>query len=438
MKKHIFAMAVITLTVGCRPNSSNSLTSQSDTAKVSTMEKHIGTNSEKGLEKTLIETSSMTKSDIVAHLAEITFEATLRLQMDIANVKSPTQRVALLKKLLSLKGAGDLTVLAALQQKKIDLHVEIKDLEQVADKDAQIEAIALSYKEIARIHGLSLADQDAIYKTIKACSSLLTPTTAQKALMKSSMDVIQGKATELSRSLLADETTKLIPTLNTLVTAVQGFMAKDSSYLLPSSLSIATNGVRTTLVQIQTSFAINPLQGKALLGKLLPQVIGNLDNLQKLLNQFLSPLTPITQPNMLRTMEMGTLKETKEYRLARGLTAEGMLEFKDLTCKVDGQAITFGLPKTTTDAIEASANLTIENQRPLIVRKLKRQRGISVGMIYKDITVVSQKGMATTTTDKGEPALAITLIPREEQAFEFTYKEKNNSANRKVSCTVKK
>lgn len=437
MKKHIFAMAVITLTVGCRPNSS-SLESQSDTGKAATMEKHIGANSDKGLEKTVVETSSMTKSDLIAHISEITYEATLRLQMDIAHVKNPTARVALLQKLLSLKGPGDLTPLATLQQKKIDLRVDIKDLEKIADKDAPIEAIALAYKEMARVYGLGTTDQDAIYKTIRSCAALMVPTAAQKALMKTSIELIQSKATELSRALIADETSKLVPTLKTLVTAVQGFMAKDSSYLLPSSIAISANNARTTLVQIQTAFMINPLQGKALLGKLLPQTIDTLDSLQKSLNQFLRPKTPVVQQSMLRTMEMGILKETKEYRLSRGLTAEGMLEVKDLNCKVDNQQISFGLPKTNADSQEITANLTIGNQRPLSIRKLKHQRGISVGVVYKDFAVVSQKGMVATVTDKGEPALAITLIPREDQAFEFIYREKEISANRKVSCTVKK
>ncbi|MFM6930543.1 MAG: hypothetical protein ACKOX6_18920 [Bdellovibrio sp.] len=438
MKKHILAMAVITLTVGCRPNSSSSLQSQNETNTVATLEKHLGTNSGKGLEKTVIKTTSTPTADLLAHLSEITYDATLRLQMDIAHIKNPSQRVALLQKLLTLKGGSeDLTVMAALQQKKLPLDIEYKNLEQTSEKDMQIEAIALAYKEIARIYGFNSADQDVIYNIIRSSSALLAPTAAQKVLMKTSMEVIQSKTTEIARALIADEAEKLEPTLKVVVTSVQTFMAKDSSYVLPSSLSEATNEIRIKLIQIQTSFAINPLQGKALLGKLLPQIVDDLNKLQKSLAQYLSPQAPVTKPNILHTMEMGVLKETKEFRLSQGLTAEGMLEFKDVDCRINGKRIIFIPTPPNRDLLQAAGDLNIKGQKPFFARKIKNQRGLSFGVVHKDFEISSQKGMSPVATDKGEPALAVTLIPRENQSFEFSYREKGSTQVQKVTCSVK-
>ncbi|MGE5085101.1 MAG: hypothetical protein ACM3MG_02300 [Bacillota bacterium] len=436
MKKHIFALAIITLTVGCRPNSSSSLQSQNETNTVPTLEKHIGTTSDRGLEKISLKTDASPKADLLAHLSEMTYDATLRLQLEVTHIQNPSQKIALLQKLLSLKGGpNNLTILAALRQSKIDLNIQNNDLKETPEQDRQIEAIALAYKEIARIYGLNSADQDLIYKTIRNSSELLAPTVAQKVLMKTSMEVIQSKATELARALIADDATKLDPTLKVLITSVQNFMAKDSSYVLPSSLSEATNDVRVKLIQIHTSFAIDPLQGKALLGKLLPQIIENINSLEQSLSQYLTPQVPVAPPNILRTMEMGVLKETKEFRLSQGLTAEGMLELKDVDCRTNGQRIIFIPMPPTLDLLQATSDLTVKGQKPFFARKIKNQRGLSFGVIHKDFRITSQKGMSPATTEKGEPALVVTLIPRENQSFEFTYKEGNST--HKVSCSTK-
>jgi hypothetical protein len=138
---------------------------------------------------------------------------------------------------------------------------------------------------------------------------------------------------------------------------------------------------------------------------------------------------------MVRFMEMGLLKETKEYRLSQGLTAEGMLEFKDVDCRVNGRQIIFIPSAPNRDLLQAEGDLTIKGQKPFFARKIKSQRGLSFGVVYKDFEISSQKGMTPVTTDKGEPGLVVTLIPREDHSFEFTYKEGNSS--HKVFCSTK-
>lgn len=433
MKKHIFAMAVITLTVGCQPNSSGSKESQNETGPAAKLEKHILSGSDKGLTKTTVEKTTLAKSDVLAHLSAKTLEVATRLQMEFASNKS--SEAVLFQKLFSLKGAGNLTVTEALRKKKIDLRIEIKDLEDIPDKDVQIQALALAYKEIARVYGFTAAEQETIANAIRNRSSLLTPTESQKALIKTSTQVVQDKATDLARNLITDESAKLPPAVKSLQEALQAFVAKDSSYKLPSNASLLATQILQDLSKLESAFAKNALYGKSLLGKVLPAIVDQLNYLQARVTQYISPLSKTAQPEMVRFMEMGLLKETKEYRLSQGLTAEGMLEFKDVDCRVNGRQIIFIPSAPNRDLLQAEGDLTIKGQKPFFARKIKSQRGLSFGVVYKDFEISSQKGMTPVTTDKGEPGLVVTLIPREDHSFEFTYKEGNSS--HKVSCSTK-
>jgi len=435
MKKHIFAMAVITLTVGCHPNSPSSLESQNETTPTKKLEKHILSESDKGLTKTPIEKTTLAKSDVVAHLSEKALEVATRLQMEFSTSKKPTSEAVLFQKLFSLKGAGNLTVTEALRKKKIDLHVEIKDLEDIPDNNVQIEALALAYKEIARAYGFTAADQENVATAIRNRSSLLTPSESQKALIKTSTQVVQGKATDLARNLITDDHAKLSPSVKSLQEALKAFVAKDSSYKLPSSASALATQILQDLSKLENVFAKNALDGKSLLGKVLPAIVDQLNYLQTRVTQYITPLSKAAQPEMSRSMEMGLLKETKEYRLSQGLTAEGMLEFKDVDCRINGRQIIFIPAAPNRDLLQAVGDLNIKGQQPFFARKLKYQRGLSFGVVYKDFEVSSQKGMTPVTTEKGEPGLVVTLIPREDRTFEFTYKEGNSS--HKVSCSTK-
>jgi hypothetical protein len=368
--------------------------------------------------KTEIETSSSVKSQVIANIGIFAYEAAVRMQMDIAGTQDTSEEMQLLEKLMdSSAGPDRVLVQDALKENKISIKLEIKDLENIQDKDAEITALGIAFKQIAEAYGFNETEQAGIQKAIIKRASLLAPLESQKQMAAASGALLQQKANALIKSFAIEKDT-LCQALGDFSSAAESFYSKEAQYTLPALIQRKGAIMKSLVGEATEKCAANLQDTRELLGSNLPDAVEAMTFDLGSLELYLTPRNTFNWQEFENYKIKSLLYETAEVRKAKNRSAEGSLEASQLACQLNGKDIAL-----------SSTLLKIE--------KLPQQRGLTVSFNSQDAKITFFKGNTLTKIKPNILVAAINLIPGDNAQFQVSYQPQADAAASTLLCQVK-
>ncbi|MBO9666780.1 MAG: hypothetical protein J7501_08190 [Bdellovibrio sp.] len=432
MRKHIFASTLIFLTVGCQPNSSNTMRSQSETVvlKAKTGDKtnpHTSTEYSQGTtdsqessdaQKTEIETSSTVKSEVISNISVLAYEAAVRMQMDIAGTQDPPEEMQLLDKLFTSKsGPAQVQVTAALKSNKISIKLEIKDLESTQDKDAEITALGIAFKQVAAAYGFPETEQNKIQKAIVKRASLLAPLASQKQMAAASGALMQEKANALIKSFATEKDT-LCDSLTAFSSAADNFYSQEAQYTLPALIKRKGAMIKSFINEALTKCGSDIQGTRTSLGSNLPNAIDAMTFDLGSLELYLTPRNTFNWEEFENFKIKALLYETAEVRQAQNHSADGTMDASQLICQLNGKEIAL-------------------SETSLKAEKQNQQRGVTVSFQAENTKVTYFYGITLTKIKPNILVPAINLIPGDKAKFQVSYQTQGDTATNTLICQVR-
>ncbi len=422
MKMHIFVFALIVLTVGCQPAKDGNLLSHYESDPFSTnfkerpdttatkidgqaMSGYSLTTSSEGSENTP-EVSAEAESSINEKALASAYDAIVRLRMDIAGTKDPSEEINLLEKLLQSKnGAGGVNVIKAVKEKKIALDIKLSEAEK-SSPEVEMTILAQAFKQIAAAYGFDDASQALIGKAILSRSQMLAPSAAQKSLAQVNGQLLQDK---MNAVILTSATNKsqACVAMKSFSEAITNFY-EDDQYSLPALIRNKVSYVRTTL------------SGSERCNLTYSSLLDAVEMITFDLGSLELYLTPTNEFNW-ELFENYKIKATLQEAVAlvKAKKEIGTLSPEDVICKLDG------------------ADFNIQDF-PLKIEKAAKQRGVTVSFVDKGFKVNHFQSMTLTKINPDILVPAVNLIPGEDKKFDFTFFNPKKNSDSTISCSVTK
>lgn len=417
MRKHIFVSAFIVLTVGCQPSKDGTLLTQYETDLKNTGKHQHDTLVTKvqGYGAGAATTSSPSNEiSLEDRAAASSYDAIVRLRMDLAGTVQETEETKLLEKLFSsTQGPASLPVQKAIEAKKIPFSIQLTE-EQKKSNEIEISILAQAFKQIAVAYGFDEKSQDIIVKAITIRSRMLAPLESQKQMAAASGELLQEKINDLIKVSLADSKT-YCSKLNAFLSAAEGFYG-DTQYSLPSLLKNKINYIKSSLGAGASACTLD----KETLMNVADAVAFDMGSLEL----YLTPRNTFNWEQFDNFKLKAPLAEAVAH-------STGVLSPQEIFCKKNGE------PLKVQEGGQAF-DLLVNGAYPLTISKVEGQQGLTVAFISKGVDVTNFQKMTLTKIKPDVLVPAVSLIPGESREFQFQYLETADSAETLIACKVGK
>ncbi|WP_413561398.1 hypothetical protein [Bdellovibrio sp. HCB209] len=439
MKTRIFVTAFIFLTVGCQPSKDGSLLSHSDTDITGRGFQDHGTTQVKQLSgghnpilrlqgnysAEDVSASADPNTQLNSELTSALYDATVRMQMDLAGIKEYTNETQTLEKLLTSKAGPDgAPVLQAL--KKGTLSIDLQNL-GLTSEGIKISVIAKAFKQVAVQYGLSEAEQKTVEQAVLSRSVMLAPLESHKSMAEANGSLLQSKVNEAV--IAVGKNQYICASIELLKTAAANFYGKEAHYVLPALTQTKGKIIAEMLNEVSEYCIREDKVSRKAMAESLTSAVEAISFDLGSLELYLHPKDTFNWPEFENYKIRSLVQEV-------GLDAD--IALSDISCALNGKELQLREPQQSDSATVVAFDLPIAGAYPLTLEKNKMQKGVTLSFVASASRVTHFNGMTLTKIKPNILVPALNVIPDQKMYAQFKFTTSENSTENSVVCELKR
>jgi hypothetical protein len=331
-------------------------------------------------------------------------------------------------------------------------------LRKLSPESIQLDILALAAHEISHVYGFDESKAQAVQKFILQNKSAVWPSdTAIADAKKVIEDILINsiQISELSRQRKFSLACVKAENMNQRMVEIEAKILKNSALRLPKALSFPILSLLADLQEINGACQNSKEAAiEIAIGKNIQSLIWNAQAMRMQVEYYQNPTDAGALVPTFAYMNLSVTEEDPAVLKAAGkeALAKEKLNIEDLYCTWEIYSKKDS-PKQNPDVFQGQKfyeknggelgklNIQMGSEMPFMIRKVEGQRGLSFGVITKEMKVESYKEGILTNGGTDTPVYAVNLIPGVRERFEvhLSYLEDPEAVLRiGISCEISK